>query len=144
MSGLTPTMVWAMIGMTLLVIEIFTLSFGVVFFGVAALVVALLKAATGLDHWGTEILVFAGLGFSGLLLFRRKIMTALGKQAEFTPDRHKIIELTADIPPRSSAKVEYQGVAWDAYNDSTTPLKRGDKAQVLDTEGIKLIVRPLA
>lgn len=143
MLGLSPTLCWAILGMALLILEIFTLSFVMSFFGVAALVVALLKAALGFDNLALEILVFAGLGFSCLFFFRKKLLKLMNRGPEVALDKAKVFVLTADIPPESTAKVEYQGVAWDAYNPSTAPLSKGDKVVVVDTEGIKLVVRPV-
>ena len=142
MTGLTPTLIWAIFGMLLLMVEIFTLSFVFVFFGVAALVMAGIKAATGFDHFVTEILVFAAMGGACLFFFRERVVKAFGKKGDFANDTHKVIVLTADVPARSQAKVEYQGVAWDAYNDTDRSLVKGDKAIVTGTEGIKLIVKP--
>lgn len=136
-------MLWAILGMVLLIIEIFTLSFVVSFFGVAALIVALLKVL-GLSNLAVEILIFSGVGFSCIFFFRRKLQRVMNRGPEVALDKAKVFILTADVPPHATAKVEYQGVAWDAYNDSDARLLKGDKVVVTDTEGIKLIVRPFS
>ena len=142
MSGLSPTVIWAILGMALLAVEIFTQSFVLAFFGAAALLVALVKATTGLESLVTETFMFAGTGFACILLFRSKLVKALGKKGDFAADKSQIIVLTADVPPHSMAKIEYQGTAWDAYNDTDRTLRSGDKVVVVNTEGIKLIIRP--
>lgn len=142
MFGLSPTLVWAILGFALLIVEIFTQSFVVVFFGVAALAVAALKAATGYANLPYEILAFAAIGTSCIFLFRQKLLKAFFSRGGIAIDRMKVIELSADVPARGTAKVEYQGTIWDAHNESDVALRRGEQAMVVDTDGIKLVVRP--
>lgn len=141
MDLISPT-VWAALGFLLLIVEIFTLSFVVVFFGVAALVVALTKYTTGLNDLTTELLIFAGVGGACLFFFRNKLRKTFNKGGGISSDTSNIIELTAALAPHKTGKIEYQGTVWDAYNDSEMPLSVGDKAVIVRTEGIKLIVRP--
>lgn len=139
---ITPSTVWAALGFLLLIFEIFTLSFVVVFFGVAALVVALIKYTTGLDNITAELLIFAGVGGSCLFFFRNKLRKTFNKRGGIANDASTVIELTAAVPPQKTGKIEYQGTVWDAFNESDRPLAVGDKAVIVRTEGIKLIVRP--
>jgi len=140
---MSPAMIWAAVGLVLLIIEIFTLSFGVLFFGISALVVAGIKATTGMENLATELLLFAIIGGACVLIFRKKLLQAFGKGARVNTDTATIIVLSAPIPPKDLAKVEYQGTIWDAYNESDSHLKAGDKAVITNTDGIKLIVKPI-
>lgn len=142
MTDLSPTVLWAIAGLLLLIVEIFTLSFVVVFFGVAALIVALLKLF-GLSNFTAELLIFGALGAACLFFFRQKLLKNFGRGAHgHSIDHHQQITVTAGIAPHGQAKVEYQGTLWDALNDSDRPIQRGDKVRVVKTEGIKLVVRP--
>jgi membrane protein implicated in regulation of membrane protease activity len=139
---LSPAMIWAAIGLMLLIIEVFTLSFVVLFFGLSALVVAGLKLATGTHNLAIEIVVFAVLGVACLLGFRKKLRQTFNKSARVNTDASTIIDLSVAIAPHCKAKIEYQGTIWDAHNESDIQLKAGDKAIITRTDGIKLIVRP--
>lgn len=119
----------------------FSLSLVLLFFGVAALVVAILKYA-GLNNIPVEILIFAVLGIAGLLLFRGKLRRSLKSQPDLGIDRNTPVVLSEDVPAHGSAKIEYQGVLWTAVNDSDTPLPKGSQAFVHKTEGVKLIIHP--
>ena len=132
--------IWVVLGLVLIIVEMFSLSLVLLFFGVAALVVAVLKYA-GLNNLPIEILAFAILGIAGLLLFRSKLRRSLKSQPDLSIDRNTPIVLSEDVPAQSSAKIEYQGVLWTAVNDSNTPMKKGDQVFIQRTEGVKLIIR---
>ena len=118
----------------------FSLSLVLLFFGVAALVITILKFA-GLNNLPIEIALFAVLGIAGLLLFRGKLRRSLKSQPELSIDRNTPVVLSVDVPARGSAGIEYQGVLWTAVNDSDTPMKKGDQIFIQRTEGVKLIIR---
>ncbi len=143
MSLLTPAVLWAIFGFLLLIVELLTMGFVLVFFGVAALLVALLKGVFGLDHLVVELLLFAAFGAVGLALLRQKLMSVM-KRGSGAPslDRKQVIKLTADVAAGGTAKVEYQGTPWDALNESAVDLRAGDKAVIVATKGIQLILRP--
>ena len=132
--------IWVVLGLVLIIVEMFSLSLVLLFFGVAALVVAVLKYA-GLNNLPIEILAFAILGIAGLLLFRSKLRRSLKSQPDHSIDRNRPIILSVDVPARGSAGIEYQGVLWTAVNASDAPMKKGDQVFIQSTEGVKLIIR---
>lgn len=133
-------MIWVVLGLVLIIVEMFSLSLVLLFFGVSALVIAVLKYA-GLNNLPVEIALFAVLGIAGLLLFRGKLRRSLKSQPELSIDRNTPIVLSEDIPARGSSKIEYQGVLWTAVNDSDTPMTKGTKVFIQRTEGVKIIIR---
>lgn len=140
---LSAAAIWAILGLVLLIAEIFSGSFFLCFFGLAALIVASIKQATGLDQMALEIIAFATIGMSGLLFFRKKLLRNFGHSTpNITIDTQSIVSLSNDLPAHGSGKIEYQGTLWDAFNDSDQDLHRGDRASVIATRGIQLIIRP--
>lgn len=140
--NISPTTVWAALGLILLIMEVFTLSFVVVFFGIGALFVAAIKFSTGLSNLSVELLIFAATGGSCLVVFRSKLRRAFNKGSKVSGDATTVIELSCAIAPRKTGKIEYQGTVWDAYNDSAEPMSIGQKVIIDRTEGIKLVVKP--
>ena len=139
----SAAVIWAIVGLALLIAEIFSGSFFLCFFGIAALIVAGLKQVTGFDQMSIEIIVFAVIGMSGLFTFRKKLLRNFGHSSgTVTIDTQSIITLSSDLPAQSSGKIEYQGTLWDAFNDSNQDLRSGDRASIIATRGIQLIVRP--
>lgn len=141
---LSGDVVWGVVGLLLLIAEIFSGAFVLCFFGAAALIIAGAKALTGTENLAVEVAAFALLGIASLFLFREKLLRNFGRRsAGVALDSQKVVELTAALPARSAGKVEYQGTLWDAYNDSDMNLRAGDKAVVVGTQGIKLILKPI-
>lgn len=137
------TLVWSLLGLALIVIEIFTPSLGLIFFGLAALVVS---AATlfGLEDVPSEIFIFTVLGTASLLLFRKRLKEGLmrGKADGFDADRKSAFRLSAPIRAREEAYVSYQGTMWTAVNDTDADLAEGTRVVVIRSEGIKIHVKP--
>ncbi len=139
---LSPAMIWAIVGLVLLIVEVFTLSFVVLFFGISALIVAGLKFTTSTNNLALELTIFAVLGCACLLGFRKKLRQTFNTGAKVNTDASTVIDLSVSLSPHGNAKIEYQGTIWDAYNDSDIHLKKGDKVIIIRTDGIKLIVKP--
>src|SRR4030095_4259399 len=137
----TSIILWAVVGLVFLVIELISTHFVLLFFGVAALIVALVKFF-GLNSLPAELAIFGGLGLACLLLFRKKLVEIFEPKNKILIDQGKSFILSADIPPRGRAPIEYQGVAWTAINESDHFLKKGDTATIVRTEGVNLIVQP--
>ena len=71
MEQISPTWMWAIAGILLLMLEIATASFFIMFFGLSALIVAFL-VHFGLSDIAWQILIFASLGGMGIFVFRSK------------------------------------------------------------------------
>ncbi len=132
---------WAILGVILLLIELTTGTFVVLFFGLSALSLALLKIL-GLDHLGFEIFIFAVDGALFTLGFRKKVLSRLAPQKLFLNDQAQQITLTSSIEAKSEATIQYQGTPWTAVNLTSEVLNKGQKVTVVKTEGIKLFVEP--
>jgi len=146
MSSLTdivsPAILWAIIGIVLIVIEMATMTFFLVFFGIAAIVVAIAKAF-GLANFATELILFSVVGVLGLLFFRKKLEQVFAPRGgELQGDVAQTFVLTEAVPPHGEAIVEYQGSNWTAINESSARLSKGDRVAIVRTDGVKLIVRP--
>lgn len=138
--NLTPTFFWVATGLVLIIAEMFSLSLVLLFFGVAALLVALAKFL-GLNSLPLEIVLFAVLGIGSMLLFRSKLKQSLKGQSGISIDQNAVIVLAHDIPAHGTASVTYQGVTWTAVNETDSDFKKGNKVYVQRTDGVKLIVR---
>lgn len=139
MENLAPIF-WIVAGFVLLILEMVTGAFVLLFFGISALMVAAAKYA-GLQNLPVEIVIFALGGMAGLLLFRGKLQSALKGKHDISIDQNTVFVLDADVPPRGTAKVHYQGVVWTAVNPSDDELKKGTEASIQGTEGVKLIIK---
>ncbi len=140
----SPTTLWAIIGLLLITAEIFTHSFFLLFFGIGALLVALLRSLVTLPNSETEILLWATLGLVGVFIFRKKLMGRFKTQTVSFSDQHQIIVLDQSIPAHGEAHISYQGSTWIGVNPSHEVLHQGQKVKIARTEGIKLILQALS
>lgn len=137
---ISATYIWAIIGIVLIVIEIFTSTFFLLFFGISALIVAVLRLF-GINHLASEIIVFAVMGTAGTLIFRKKIMESFRSTSTVSQDKEAKIVLTSDVLAGGTASIMYQGTTWTAVNESTRDLKKGETIFIDRVDGVKLIVR---
>lgn len=142
MFDLSPTLVWLILGIILIAVEILTTTFVVLFFGVAAVLVALLKVI-GLDNLTAEILIFSLLGLAGLILFRKKLLLKLSSTHAVDGLQNAQLILSADIAAHAAGAVTHQGTVWTAINETDQGMKKGDKVLIDRIDGVKLILRKI-
>lgn len=134
---------WGCLAAILLIAEMLSGTFALVFFSASAGLVALASFMGFRDPIG-QLLIFTVFGIGGLFFLRQRIKESLGKDSApaFNIDAQKEIILSASIPARGEATISYQGTSWTAINDSDTPLIAGQKAVIVKAAGIKLHVQP--
>lgn len=139
---MSSTTLWAVVGLICIILEMMSATFVLLFFGVAALVVAVVKLG-GLDNITIEVALFSFISVMSLVLFRKKVKANFQKEVSMKLDANQVIKISSDIPARGQASIMYQGSPWTAINESERGLKSGESVEIIRTEGIKLIVRPL-
>jgi inner membrane protein len=136
---------WALVGLALLGVEVFTPGgFFVLFFGVGALLVALL-AGLGVagPPWG-QWLIFSAVSVVSLLLFRSPLLKRFGHGE---PGRvldtleDEVATPLEDLAPGGVGKAELRGTSWTARNADERPLARGQRCRVSRVEGLTLHLR---
>ena len=135
-----PWWSWLIAGIVLIGLELTVadLAFYLVFIGAAAVVVGILEAGgAGLPAAG-QWLLFAVLAVVSMLLFREKLYKRLRNVPGFdntAAGPGGTVAAREDVPPGSSTRVALRGSEWDARNVGATPIKAGEQAEVLKTEG---------
>lgn len=141
MNNLSPTVIWAIFGLGLIIAEVLTTSFFLLFFGVSALLVAAIKLC-GLQNINAEIFIFTVAGLAGIFIFRKKLLTSFKPSTEGAAvDNNKEITLTHSVAKGCEAKIEYQGTTWTALNPTDKDMHKGDKVLIEKTESTKLILK---
>lgn len=131
-------LIWMTVGIALLSSEAFTGTFHLLFFGLAALITAVF-ASLGLRNTALQMVAFAVFSVVSVLLIRNRLVN---RSQGFEGDADNRVLLTADAPPGTEVTIQYQGVPWSAVNASGTNLLAGERARIVRTEGIKLIIEP--
>jgi membrane protein implicated in regulation of membrane protease activity len=137
---------WLVLGLVLVAAEMASSGgFYIIFFGVAAIVVAF-AASTGLAEppW-IQWLLFSVVSVVSLLLFRNPLMRKLNLGAG-SPDIDTLEGETGtaleDMGAGAIGRVELRGTAWSARNTSSIPLARGHRCVVVRTDRLTLLVKP--
>lgn len=139
---MTTLIAWLCLGIVLIVAELMTLTFVLLFFGVSALLTALF-IALGLENIYAQIVIFSLMGLSGIFLFRKKMVQAVQVKGAHNIDgmKNASFNLDADIPQGGSAAITYRGIPWTAVNESGENLSKGERVVIDRMDGVKLVVK---
>lgn len=138
---------WVLLGLALLAGELLTPGgFYILFFGVGAIVVGVLKLLGIPMGLAAEGLAFVAISVLALMLFRRPLMEKFRPLAPEIP----VDELTSEIAvaleaiaPNALGKVELRGTAWNAQNLGDRPIEKSARCRVERVDGLKLEIRAL-
>jgi len=137
---MTAAIIWAAIGMALIIGEILAAgTFFLIFFGAAAFVVAALLWAGLLDTIAWQVITFSVTGVLLTLVLRRKVKTSLGPSEGFSNDRS--LTLSVDVEAGASALADYQGSQWTVVNTTQQRLTKGSTVTIDRAEGVKLFLK---
>ncbi|MCH5277539.1 MAG: NfeD family protein [Desulfovibrionaceae bacterium] len=142
---MNAVIVWFVVGAALMVAELFTPGFVIVFFGVGAWAAALVAAL----HPGPEgeLVAFLAVSVVSLFLLRRRLVnTFQGRRSEASqgaPEfahRGRQAEVTQDIAAGGEGEIALGGSFWRAT--SPVAVARGTVVRVLDpVPGDELLIR---
>ncbi|HZM61655.1 MAG TPA: NfeD family protein [Vicinamibacterales bacterium] len=136
---------WLLLGLILIGLEMAASGgFYIIFFGVAALLIAaLVLAGFGGPVW-LQLLLFSVLSVASLLFFRNPIMRALNLTGG-TTDLNTLSGETGTVleamAPGAPGRVEVRGTTWSARNVGTTSLGHGARCDVVRSERLTLLVK---
>lgn len=151
MSG---ALVWVLVGVTLIIFELFTASFIAVSMGVGATITGVGMYAGLLNSPSSQVLCFSFISV-GLLFVLRKRFKSVFKGSELVSDESSasgaglvgqratvkgtFTSMNRDVPVYAGC-VELNGVNWAASSD--TPLNDGQNVNVESVNGLTLYVSP--
>lgn len=140
-------LVWFIIGILFLFAELIMPGFIIFFFGIGALVTALLTLLFGIENVAVQILIFIASSMLSLVflrkffskLFKGKVDAKGNVNDEFIG--RKVI-VAREIKPNSlKGKVELNGALWEA--DSEFYIKKDAVVEVIARKDLTLIVKPI-
>ena len=127
---------WAIAGVALMLLEIMSATFYLIFLGIACLFVAtVLYFSPGIEIW-EQFLLFSIFSLSLTLSFRKKLLQSWRTKVDFKTDQ--VLLLTEDVPPHEQVFISYQGTLWSAYNTSAELLKKGSHCKISKIDGVTL------
>jgi len=143
-------LIWFIVGLALVLSEFFLPGVILVFFGIAAMVVAALIHVGLIGSLGVALIVFSVLSLALLFTLRRffkDMFVGRSRDAhsgEGEVDADEFIGKTAVVLDAmdgrgGSGKIEFKGADWKAI--SSDPLSPGDDAEIVSRDGLTVHVR---
>ncbi len=132
---------WIVLGIMLLVAEMLTGTFVLVFFALGAFISALV-AAFAPDLIAAQLIANAVISFTGALLLRKPLQRKLLKSAQnHQIDLGKEITIDQPIPAHQQTRISYQGTTWQASNVGTDDIHHGDRVTIVGMDNLTLLVK---
>ena len=136
---------WIALGLVLAAIELATPGgFFVIFFGVGAVVVGLLRVAGLFEPAWQQWLLFPIVALVALRLFRKPLLARLQSR-----DSGEVDSLVGDaalpanaLEPGGRGKAEVRGALWNAHNVSERAVAARERCRVVAVNGLELDIRP--
>jgi membrane protein implicated in regulation of membrane protease activity len=136
---------WIAMGLVLAAIELATPGgFFIIFFGVGAVVVGLLRLAGLFEPAWQQWLAFPILALVSLRLFRQPLLARLQGR-----DTGEVDSLVGDaalpagpLEPGGRGKAEVRGTLWNARNVSERTVGARERCRVVAINGLELDIRP--
>ena len=147
-EGWSPELVWLVLGILLLLCEIFIPGLIVAFFGVGALITALTTWLGLTSSLMSQVVVFSVCSIVLVLVVHHVMRRVKAQRADreettnFNIQIGKIVNVIEYIDPlEASGKVRYQGADWRARcSEKVAP---GESVRVTGCDNLTLIVEPL-
>jgi inner membrane protein len=142
--SLTPALVWAAIGLFLLIVELATVSFILCFIGLGALMVALTTWIGITLSLSSQLIVFSASSLLMLFLLRKTAKKLFAGHADAPPDyAGQKVAVVKSIPAGGEGTIQYRGSDWIAFSDTPQTIPEGAVAQIETIEGIRVKVKPV-
>ena len=137
---------WIVLGLILAAIELATPGgFFVIFFGVAAVTVGILRLAGILTEPWLQWLAFSVLAVLALRLFRQPLLARLRRSEPLHAVDSLVGETavaTVAIEPGGLGRVQMRGSTWDGCNVGTRTISPTERCRVVAVDGLRLDVAP--
>src|SRR4051794_8442456 len=135
---------WLLLGFLLFALELATPGgFFVFFFGVGAIVVALLASLDLAGPPWLQCVLFGAVSVASLLLFRKPLQTRLSRSSAREVDS-MVGETAISMDPigvSQTGRVELRGTVWSARNAGESAITAGQRCSVERVDGLTLLIR---
>lgn len=145
LSIFSSSIVWAIIGIILIAAELMTMAFVLIFFGIGAILTAVLTWLGITPEFKTQLIFFSISSFGLLLVLRTFAKGLFFKKADVLQEFiGQKVKVTKAISPNAEGSVSYRGSEWIAFSESADVIPKGSMAEITGTEGIRVKVRKIA
>lgn len=137
---------WFVAGLILVALELAASGgFYIIFFGVAAIAISLLRLIDLAGPVWLQLMLFAVLSVGSLMAFRNPLVRWLNLDRE-GPSVDSLVGDVAvpleDIAPGAVGRAELRGTVWSARNRSGRLLTRGERCRVVLVQELMIFIEP--
>jgi len=137
----SPELLWAIVGIVLIIIEISMFSFVLCFFGVGALLVSLTSMLHLTPGIPSQSIAFVVLSILLMFVLRKTARKLFAGTKDAIPDYiGQKVKITKTINPGEEGVVSYRGSDWIAFGDAQVTYQEGELVEILDRDGIRFRV----
>ncbi len=137
---------WLALGLILVILEMTSSGgFYVVFFGVAAIAISVLRAFDLAGPAWLQLLLFAVLSVGSLLVFRNPLLRWMKLDSPAQDVDSLLGDIAVpleDIASGSIGRAELRGTVWSARNAAPSMLARGQRCRVVRVERLLIYLEP--
>ncbi|MEO7276021.1 MAG: NfeD family protein [Vicinamibacterales bacterium] len=137
---------WLALGLILVALEMAASGgFYIIFFGIAAIVISILRIVDLSGPVWFQLVLFAGLSVGSLLLFRNPLLSWLKLDRPGVEVDSMVGDLAVpleDIAPGAVGRAELRGTVWSARNRATRVVSRGERCRVLAIDQLMIFIEP--
>ena len=148
-SEIGPEVIWAAVGILLILMEFAVPGLIVIFFGIGALAVGLLIWVGMPTDYGLPFIMFSVISVGALLLLRKRfklmfvgntITGGTGSEDDDFLGRQAEVESGFDGNKLDKGRVFFRGTQWQARAKGVGGFAKGDQVRIVDRDGSELIV----
>lgn len=135
---LSPMIIWAIVGVVLIIFELMGRTFVLVFFGVGALIVSLTTWLDITPGLSSQFAIFAISSILLTLAFRKTAKKLFFGSHDIPPDyKGQKVKVVKAIPVGGEGAVTYRGSEWIAFSESTEIIPEGSTVEITSLDGIR-------
>lgn len=141
---ISPLVLWAILGILLLIAEIISTTFVFAFFSMGAFVVALTTWLGFTDTLASQLFIFSVVSLVMLGLFRQRARGWFNRpllHKEYVENVGEQATVTKPIPANGEGRIAYRGTEWTARASHGEAIGEGQKVVIQQMEGIKVVVK---
>jgi len=140
-ASISPILLWALVGIVLIILEISMFTFVLCFFGAGALLVAVttwMHITPGIIGQCCAFVIFSIVLMFVLRKTARKLFAGTkDKKPEYLGQQVKVIKT---INPGEEGAVSYRGSDWIAFGNANETYQVGEQVEILGRDGIRFKV----
>ena len=132
---------WILAGILLLILEMLSGSFVLLFVSLGCFGAALTAALETTPSITLETVVFLLTSIIGVTLLRKPLQRRMLRSIQISVDMGKEILAQSEIAPHQTSRIAYQGSQWQATNLDNVAIRTGDRAVIVGIDGNTLLIR---